>query len=108
MLLELHVKTYTNCYSQREHTLKRDRRLNPTLKKALFSEFSDKTQYDDRVPSSHWLASVFQAHHGTIRNFLDREVQKRTSSRLHWDVSYKEPNHLGRFNGEKVFKDLVT
>jgi hypothetical protein len=23
-------------------------------------------------------------------------------------VSYKESNHLGRFNGEKVFKGLVT
>ncbi len=107
MLLELHVKTYTNCYLQREHILKRDRRINPTLKKALFSEFSERLSMTAGSPAViGW--PVFQAHYGTIRNFLDREVQKLASSRLRWDVSYKEPNHLGRFNGEKVFKDLVT
>ena len=108
MILELHVKTFTNSYLQREHLLKRERKLNPGPKKPLFSEFSDKSQWDGRRPSGRWLASVFQAHHETIRNFMDREVQKRPATRLHWDVSYKEANHLGRFNVEKVSKGLAT
>ena len=36
------------------------------------------------------------------------QVKKRGAERLHWDVSYKEAKHLGRYHGEAVFKALVT
>ena len=40
--------------------------------------------------------------------FACRKVKKRGAEELYWDVSYKEPKHLGRYHSEPVYKGLVT
>jgi len=40
--------------------------------------------------------------------FARRKVKKRGAEELYWDVSYKEPKHLGRYHSEPVYKGLVT
>ena len=107
-LLELHTKAYTKAYEKREHLLKRDRRLQPALTAEMFSEFGDATKYAGLIPTGHYLSTVYKRFEDSISEHLDKEVKKRGARRLHWDASYKEAKHLGRYHDESIFKALIT
>ena len=107
-LLELQTKAYTKAYERREHRLKRDRRAQPGLAAEMFSEFGDKSKYAGLVPSGRYLSTVYEQYEDSISDHLDKEVKKRGARRLHWDASYKEAKHLGRYHGESIFKALIT
>jgi hypothetical protein len=47
-------------------------------------------------------------HHELISDHLSKEVKKRGAKTLHWDVSYKEPKHLCQYQGQSIFKGIVT
>ena len=99
-LLEMHSKAHTKAYLKREQLLERDRRLNPQLSAEMFSTFGDKSKYAGLVPTGRYLSTVYKLYAASISNHLDKEVKKRGARRLHWDASYKEAKHLGRYHGE--------
>ena len=107
-LLELHAKEYTIQYERREHRLKRDRRAHPDLNADMFSEFGDPSKYAGLAPSGRYLSAVYKRYEESIADHLNKEVKKRGARRLHWDASYKEAKHLGRYRGEAIFKALIT
>ena len=73
-LLELHAKRYTKAYLKREHTLARDRRLNPQLAAEMYSAFGDKAKYAGLVPTGQYLARVYKLYGDSIADHLAKEV----------------------------------
>ncbi|KAK3271924.1 hypothetical protein CYMTET_19751 [Cymbomonas tetramitiformis] len=107
-LLELHSKRYTRDFIRREQDLSRKRQLQPQLVADQFSSFSDPSKYGGLVPSGKYLQFVYKRYSATISDYLSKEVKKRGARRFHWDASYKECKHLGRYEGESLFKCLIT
>ena len=50
------------------------------------------------MPSGRYLSTVYKQYEESIADNLDKEVKKRGARRLHWDASYKEAKHLGRYH----------
>ena len=92
VLLELHSKQYTTYFIEREQALQKSRTGmgaggNAAINNEMFSEFSDKAKYDGTVPTGRYLTQMYKKIHNKIKRFLELEVKKRTSTRLHFDVS---------------------
>ena len=109
-LLELQTKEHARSHLLREHEIKRKRMSAAPRYEvpALFGEFGDKKGYAGLVPTGAYIEHVYKRYMKSIIQHLDNEVKKRGAERLHWDVSYKEPAHLGRYHSETVYKGLVT
>eukprot|EP00978_Attheya_sp_CCMP212_P024800 scaffold78540_cov53-Attheya_sp.AAC.1 len=62
------------------------------------------------VPSSSWLIEVFCAKMISLRQYFDAEVIKRlvSSEFISLDASYKVPNWIMRWGGEKLFEVLES
>jgi hypothetical protein len=110
MLLEIYSKQYYRSYVRRERLLTETQQMQVFLgaKPEMFSSFSDATKYDGAVPTGQFLSGVYKRYVESIRDFLYNEVKKRGAEALHWDVSYKEAKHLGKYHGEPIFHGLVT
>jgi len=110
ILLELHAKKYTRDYLKCEQFLARDSRLGtiPLKKRPMFSSFGNKEGYSGLVPTGNYLSHVYKLYAASSGDHLMKEVKKRGADRLHWDVSYKEAKHLGQYNGESIFRALIT
>ena len=55
-----------------------------------------------------YLLRVYNLYSESMRAYCAAEVIKRQTDILKFDVSYKAPNHLSKYRGEKVFKGLFT
>ena len=89
ILLELHSKQYTTYFIEREQALQKSRTGmgaggNAAINNEMFSEFSDKAKYDGTVPTAgRYLTQMYKKIHNKMKRFLELEVKKRTSTRLH-------------------------
>jgi len=110
LLLELHTKEWTRRYIKYERDVARKDRLAPGFAKTapLFSDFSNKDFYDGKVPTPKYIKHVYNLYHDTISEHLAKEVKKRPTEMLYWDVSYKTAKRVNLHNGEQIFKGLVT
>ena len=111
LLLELHTKEWTRRYIMYERDVAMKDRLAPGFAKTapLFSDFGDCKYYDGQVPTGKYIKLVYNLFHDTIREHLDKEVKKRPCDDiLSWDVSYKIDKRINQYNGEQIFKGLVT
>lgn len=73
-----------------------------------FSEFSNKSKHNRKMPSRNYLVDMCKQFHCSIRNQLVQEVKKRSANSLYWDAFYKESKRLAHCNDQSVFKGLVT
>ncbi len=112
ILLEMHsIKFTEECLSHEyEITRKKDSNISnaSNVISAHLGDFGDKLKYRSLVPTGYYLEHVYKTNHRTIRSHLAKEVKKRGAEKLHWDVSYKEANHLCRYRRRPKFKGLVT
>ena len=108
-LLEYHTEQHTDLNLEYEYEIK-EKRAGNIIKQdyPIFSTFRDAKLYRGLVPTGAYLQHVYELHHESIRAYLIKEVKKRGSNTLHWDVSYKEAKHISRVRGQPVFKGLVT
>jgi hypothetical protein len=74
----------------------------------LFTEFSSKTSYFGKCPSSNYIMKMLNQELNRKRNYFDYEVQRRGVSVASIDHSYKVTKHLAQLNGEKTFEGLFT
>jgi len=62
----------------------------------MFSDFSDRTKFDGRLPSAGYLKHIFCEYSEQCREALDKEVKKKGMERCYYDASYKIPSLLSR------------
>ena len=110
LLLELHTKEWTRRYIMYEREVARNDRLSPGYAKRapLFSDFGDCLYYDGEVPTGKYVKLVYNLHAESIREHLEKEVKKRPCDILFWDASYKIDKRMNQYNGEQIFKGLIT
>ena len=48
-----------------------------------FSEFSNKSKYNRKIPSRNYLVDMHKHFHYSIRNYLDKELKKRLANSLY-------------------------
>ena len=68
----------------------------------MCSDFADKEKHAGVVPAGNYFALVYKRCHKTIRTFLSKEVKKRDSRQLSWDVSYKVNKKMCQCHGQAV------
>jgi hypothetical protein len=109
-LLEMHTKEWTRRYIRYERDVHRMNKLFPGYAKTapLFSDFGDKEFYDGKSPTGKYIKHVYNLYHDTISEHLAKEVKKRPSKMLYWDISYKIDKRMNLYKGERIFKGLVT
>ena len=78
------------------------------IKFEMFSDFSDRTKFDGRLPSAGYLKHIFCEYSEQCREALDKEVKKKGIERAHYDASYKIPKLLSRVRGSRMYKCLQT
>ena len=108
-LLEHHTEKFTDVHLEYEYDIKE--RLDGGLiteEYQAFGDFRDAKLYRGLVPTGAYLQHVYLLYHDSIRTHLIKEVKKRVTTSLRWDVSYKEAKHISRVRGQPVFKGLVT
>ncbi len=110
LLLELHTKEWTRRYIMYEREVARNERLSPGYAKRapLFSDFGDCLYYDGEVPTGKYVKLVYNIYAESIREHLEKEVKKRPCDILFWDASYKIDKRMNQYNGEQIFKGLIT
>lgn len=108
ILLELHTKKYTDDYIEREYKIQQKQETFGNNSSSMFSSFNDRLKYDGTVPTGRYLNQMYVREHRKVSRHMDLEVKKRTSRRLHTDVSFKEAKLLCRYKGVPVFKGLCT
>mmetsp|Transcript_29129 Transcript_29129/g.49666 ORF Transcript_29129/g.49666 Transcript_29129/m.49666 type:complete len:1097 (+) Transcript_29129:786-4076(+) len=106
----MHTKEWTRRYIRYERDVARLDKLLPGYAKtaSLFSDFCDKDFYDGKVPTGKYIKHVYALFHDTISEHLAKEVKKRPTKMLYWDVSYKIDKRMNHHKGEQIFKGLVT
>ena len=77
----------------------------PIINIPLFTEFSNKTGYYGKCPSSNYIMKMLNQELDRKRNYFDFEVQRRGVSVASIDHSYKVTKHLAQ---EKTFEGLFT
>ena len=111
LLLELH-STISLDYRLKHKNKTKDKMDSPLLHAIKtdchLGDFGDKKKYNDQVPTSRYLPSVYSTFHDTIRPHLYAEVKKRDANWLMWDVSYKEAKYLCRYRGRPIFNGYGT
>ncbi len=108
-LLEHHTEKYTDLHLEYEYEIKEKLDGGFAGKEfAAFGDFRNAKLYRGIVPTGRYLQHVYLSYHDSIRAHLLKEVKKRGSTSLHWDVSYKEAKHISRVRGQSLFKGLVT
>ena len=73
-----------------------------------FSEFSNKEKHKGLITSPQYLLDACTKYHYSIRDYLCKEMKKRSAERLSWDASYKEAKRLTRYKEVPIFKALIT
>ena len=58
--------------------------------KEIFFSLSYHLKFSGIAPSSSYLNTAYKIYHCTIKNFMIKELKKRTEKTLHFDVSHKE------------------
>ena len=100
LILEQHAKEHSRQYLKYERKLEE---VNFQGKKPqMYSDFADKEKYAGVVPTGNYFALVYKRYHKTIRTFLSKEVKKRDSRQLSWDVSYKVNKKMCQYHGQAV------
>ena len=86
LLLELHALKYFDCYLEREQQLSEQRLRGHVFDRPvdMYSTFSDPAKYDGKVPTGHYLASVFKTAHGQHHHptHLNNEVSE-------WNLAWR-------------------
>lgn len=106
LILELQTKAYTKRYIEYEYKEKKTA-FNATMA-PQFSSFDDKLKYDGKVPSGHYLETVYIHYMETIKVFLDNEVKKRSTSVIKLDASYKISKRMMQTRGKSATRTLIT
>ncbi|KAJ3317150.1 hypothetical protein HDV06_001964, partial [Boothiomyces sp. JEL0866] len=73
-----------------------------------FSTFTDKEQYMGKVPSEKYLTTIFQDEVEKKMKYYELEMQRRTTTVLRVDHSYKVGNHIMQNNGVKLVEGKFT
>ena len=100
LILEQHAKEYSRQYLKYERKLEEMKFQGK--KPQMYSDFADKEKYAGIVPTGNYFALVYKRYHKTIRTFLAKEVKKRDSRQLSWDVSYKVNKKMCQYHGQAV------
>ena len=106
LVLEQHAKEYSRQYLKYERKLEEGSFQGK--KPQMYSDFADKEKYAGIVPTGNYFALVYKRYHKTIRTFLSKEVKKRDSRQLSWDVSYKVNKKMCQYHGQAVSCMVVT
>ena len=100
LILEQHAKEYSRQYLKYERKLEEMKFQGK--KPQMYSDFADKEKYAGIVPTGNYFALVYKRYHKTIRTFFAKEVKKRDSRQLSWDVSYKVNKKMCQYHGQAV------
>ena len=100
IILEMHAKQYARQYIKYERKIEENNLLG--AKPEMYSDFADKEKYADVVPTGNYFSLVYKRYHKSIRQFLSKEMKKRDSRQLSWDVSYKVNKKMCQYHGQAV------
>ena len=100
IVLEMHAKEHARQHIKYERKIEESNFLG--AKHEMYSDFADKEKYADVVPTGNYFALVYKRYHKSIRQFLSKEMKKRDSRQLSWDVSYKVNKKMCQYHGQAV------